>query len=166
MKSILFNNACVITAHFLLFAWAFPFFKGISRVVTFLALFNFQDAVLLPAFWAVKPFYYITSSQLCQVLFSSFFKKLFPQPLPRCLRLATAYLLYHISYGLSTLFSIFLEKIFRCDFHISAVVPWRHVLLYHTFYRLSTQSLLPFFFFFCIKSHQNTFSTSLHSFIR
>ena len=41
----LFNNACVITAHFYTLCLSFPFFKGISRVVTLFALFNFQDAV-------------------------------------------------------------------------------------------------------------------------
>ena len=32
----LFNNACVITAHFYTLCLSFPFFKGISRVVTYL----------------------------------------------------------------------------------------------------------------------------------
>ncbi|MDE5771020.1 MAG: hypothetical protein K2I06_05225, partial [Ruminococcus sp.] len=43
--------------------------KEISRVVTFLALFNFQDAVPI-----TRLVHYTTLSSFCQVLFSSFSK--------------------------------------------------------------------------------------------
>ena len=72
MKSILFNNACVITAYFLVFRLTFPSLKEISRVVTFfLALFNFQVAGLsfLPEIFFVslrRLNYYITHYSNCQ----------------------------------------------------------------------------------------------------
>ena len=53
------------------------FFKEISRVVTFSCIVQFSRCCSAFCFLAVQLFYYITSSTVCQVLFSSFFKKLF-----------------------------------------------------------------------------------------
>ena len=74
MKSILFNNACVITAHFFTLCLSFSFsYKGISRVVTFLALFNFQDAVLLSTLLSSAAFLLYHNFKLLSSTFFKFF---------------------------------------------------------------------------------------------
>ena len=68
---ILFNNACVITAYFLVFTWLFSL-KKFQGSLLILALFNFQDAVLIN-----QLIHYITFSSFCQVLFQVFSKNFF-----------------------------------------------------------------------------------------
>ena len=116
MKSILFNNACVITAHFLLFAWVLLFSKKSQGSLLFLALFNFQDAVQLSAFWAVQLFYYITSLTVCQVLFQVFLKNFFSTLDLRCLSSDSLSIISHLFEFVNPFFQISLKKFFRCDF--------------------------------------------------
>lgn len=90
--------------------------KGISRVVTFLALFNFQDAVRCSCFlsdslFIISQFFFFVNP------FFEFFSKNFLTSL-NCLLvpLRTAYSLYHISFRLSSTFFHFLSKLlFICD---------------------------------------------------
>ena len=91
-------------------------FKGISRVVTFLALFNFQDAVSLTAFWAVQLFYYIITSCFCQVLFSSFFKKLSRLCFPLCRPSDSSSIISHLFGVVNPFFKISFKKFFWCVF--------------------------------------------------
>ena len=84
---------------------------GISRVVTFLALFDFQDAVFLTLiFRGCELYYYITVSLICQPLFRSFFKLFFTVSFRLC---ETQLLYYIILFGFcQALFSNFFEILF------------------------------------------------------
>jgi len=82
LKSILFNNACVIT--FVFFSLVLTFLlissKEFQGSLLFLALFGFQDAVSFRRYFRL--FYYITAFLICQVLFQVFFKLFFRCSLP------------------------------------------------------------------------------------
>ena len=112
LKSILFNNACVIT---------FVFF---SLVLTFLLISSkeFQGSLLfflhclvfkmlfLFRFPAKQLYYYITAFLICQVLFSSFFKlffQLFVTALSSCNFYIISHCLNFVKYFFSKTFSKF-----------------------------------------------------------
>ena len=112
------------------------FFKEISRVVTFLALFNFQDAVQLSAFWAVQLFYYITSLTVCQVLFSSFFKKLFRTLDFRCLSSDSLSIISHLSELVKWFLKSFLFNFLRGYFHSLSQKSFKLSPLIHLIYAI------------------------------
>ena len=123
--SILFNNACVITAHFLLFAWAFSSFKEISRVVTF-----FLHCSIFKVLVAFKRlFYYITFLSVCQPLFWSFFQKVFCDSLP-----LSGQLVYYITYRniCQVLFGNFFARRLSANF-LSIVQKTSSCRFFHSF---------------------------------
>ena len=126
----LFNNACVITAHFYTLCLSFPFFKGISRVVTLFALFNFQDAV--SCFALLRNTFIISHSEDFVKYFFKFFQNfLFVIFAVLC---RPAFLLYHIQFSLSSTFFEFFEKLFCVT-----ASPFRPAfLLYHFQFNLSS----------------------------
>ena len=82
MKSILFNNACVITARFLvsldfLFPSLFAPEKESQGSLLFLALFCFQGAVFVVLIRRLN--YYITIFSFCQLKLSCLFIEIFVQ---------------------------------------------------------------------------------------
>ena len=144
MKSILFNNACVITAYFLVFRLTFPSLKEISRVVTFfLALFNFQVAGLCPLRTALILYH---NSKSLSSTFSSFFKKLF-----------VAAVLSRDSFNIIPLSNSFVKYFFQKtvkNFSQSPVSCFSLrstvMLLYHLSLLLSTKRITGDFFLFCV----------------
>ena len=90
---------------------SYSFFKGISRVVTFLHCSIFKMLFFFALAFRRKLFHYITSFRFCQVLFSSFFQKLFDVIANLFSR--PAFLLYHISFILSSAFSSFFQNLFE-----------------------------------------------------
>ena len=141
---ILFNNACVITAFFLVFRLTFPSLKEISRVVTFfLALFNFQVAGLCPLRTALILYH---NSKSLSSTFSSFFKKLF-----------VAAVLSRDSFNIISLSNSFVKYFFQktvknfSQSPVSCFSPRSTViLLYHLSLLLSTKSITGDFFLFCV----------------
>ena len=75
-------------------------------------------------FSAEQLYYYTTTSFLCQVLFSSFFKVFWSRSLPF---FSAAFLLYHISSLLSSTFFIFFSKAF------SVISPNRSLCFFSSF---------------------------------
>ena len=141
---ILFNNACVITAYFLVFRLTFPSLKEISRVVTFfLALFNFQVAGLCPLRTALILYH---NSKSLSSTFSSFFKKLF-----------VAAVLSRDSFNIISLSNSFVKYFFQktvknfSQSPVSCFSPRSTViLLYHLSLLLSTKSITGDFSLFCV----------------
>ena len=157
MKSILFNNACVITAYFLVFRLTFPSLKEISRVVTFfLSIVQFSSCWFAISLRQLN--YYITTSRLCQVLFSSFFKKLFVVITPsfrgQCIYFTTLPLVCQ------EVFELFSKFFFVVHYLLSRPPVLYHqsyrsssrptaLLLYHHYLPLSTKRIFGDFFLFC-----------------
>ena len=102
----LFNNACVITAHFYTLCLSFPFFKGISRVVTFLHCSIFKMLFRVSLSCGTLLLYHI------QKILSSTFFKFFQNFLFVIFAVLCrpAFLLYHIQFSLSSTFSSFLKN--------------------------------------------------------
>ena len=117
MKSILFNNACVITAHFLLFAWVLLFSKKSQGSLLFLALFNFQDAVQLSAFKQCS-FSIISHLQpFVKYFFQVFLKNFFSTLDLRCLSSDSLSIISHLSELVKWFLKSFLFNFLRGYFH-------------------------------------------------
>ena len=80
MKSILFNNACVITAHFLLFAWVLLFSKKSQGSLLFLHCSIFKMLFFAYRLFCSEAFQLYHNFMLLSSTFFKFFKKLFKHP--------------------------------------------------------------------------------------
>ena len=108
---ILFNNACVITALFLILSLnsSSDFSKEFQgSLLFFFSIVQFSRCLSVIS-WLI---YYITSFSFCQVLFEIFFNFFLDLFSRRNLCHATTYLLYHIFLDLSSTFLNFFQKIF------------------------------------------------------
>ena len=142
----LFNNACVITAHFYTLCLSFPFFQRNLKGRYFFCIVQFSRCCFVFRSLA-EHFYYITFRRFCQVLFSSFFKIFFSD-----LRCSFAdQLFYYITFSsvCQVLFSSFLK-----NFSAVTTSPFRPAfLLYHFQFNLSSTFFKFFQIFFQVTRH-------------
>ena len=136
MKSILFNNACVITAHFLLFAWVLLFSKKSQGSLLFLALFNFQDAVQLSAFKQCS-FSIISHLQpFVKYFFQVFLKNFFSTLDLRCLSSDSLSIISHLSELVKWFLKSFLFNFLRGYFHFLFQKSLKLFPLFHLIYAI------------------------------
>ena len=111
LKSILFNNACVIT--FVFFSLVLTFLLISSKEFQGSLLFFLHCLVFKMLFLFRLPakqlYYYITAFLICQVLFSSFFK-LFFQLLVTALLSCNFYIISHCLNFVKCFFKLFFKS--------------------------------------------------------
>ena len=116
MKSILFNNACVITAHFLLFAWVLLFSKKSQGSLLFLHCSIFK---MLFSFLPFEQCSFSIISHLqpfVKYFFQVFLKNFFSTLDLRCLSSDSLSIISHLSEFVNLFFKFLWKKFFRCDF--------------------------------------------------
>ena len=136
MKSILFNNACVITAHFLLFAWVLLFSKKSQGSLLFLHCSIFK---MLFSFLPFEQCSFSIISHLqpfVKYFFQVFLKNFFSTLDLRCLSSDSLSIISHLSELVKWFLKSFLFNFLRGYFHFPSQKSLKLSPLSHLIYAI------------------------------